>query len=160
MKLGKLLKVLFVCLTALLITLTLSETMMVDNLAAQATKVFPADKGPKTIDKKILDTYPKGMQEIYYKLFRKRCSKCHTLARPINTTLTPTKWQEYVKRMMNKPGSGIKPAEAREIWKFLVYDTYRRKKSKLDKQLASLPADQRKKEMEIIKKIVQDAKVK
>lgn len=160
MELGKLLKVLFVCLTALLITLTLSETIIVDDLAAQATKVFPADKGPKTIDKKILDTYPKDMQEIYYKLFSKRCSKCHTLARPINTTFTPTKWQEYVKRMMNKPGSGIKPAEAKEIWKFVVYDTYTRKRSELDKQLASLPADQKAKELEIIRKIVQNAKAK
>lgn len=157
MKLGNSLKFSAWVLAAALTIFVAHERLSVDIVSAQANKVFPADKGPKTIDRKILATYPKSMQKVYYQLFSKRCSKCHTLARPINTTLTPTKWQEYVKRMMSKPGSGIKPSEAKEIWKFLVYDTYMRKRKELDKQLAKLPPDQKAKELEIIKKITQDA---
>jgi hypothetical protein len=29
--------------------------------------------------------------------------------------------------MMSKPGSGIKPSEAKQIWQFLVYDTAKRR---------------------------------
>jgi ribosomal protein S27AE len=87
---------------------------------------FAADKGPSKIDPKVLATYAPKAKAIY-SLFRNKCSKCHTLARPLNTDLPPTKWEEYIKRMMNKPGSGIKPSEAKEIWQFLVYDTAKRR---------------------------------
>ena len=87
---------------------------------------FAADKGPSKIDPKVLATYSPKAKAIY-NLFRNKCSKCHTLARPINTDLSPTKWEEYVKRMMSKPGSGIKPSEAKQIWQFLVYDTAKRR---------------------------------
>lgn len=36
-------------------------------------------------------------------------------------------WKRYVKRMAAKPGCEIKPDEAKEIWKFLVYDSNQRK---------------------------------
>ena len=87
---------------------------------------FAADKGPSKIDPKVLATYAPQAKAIY-NLFRNKCSKCHTLARPLNTDLSPTKWEEYVKRMMSKPGSGIKPSEAKQIWQFLVYDTVKRR---------------------------------
>lgn len=87
---------------------------------------FAADKGQLKIDPKVLATYSPQAKAIY-NLFRNKCSKCHTLARPINTDLSPTKWEEYVKRMMSKPGSGIKPSEAKQIWQFLVYDTVKRR---------------------------------
>ena len=92
----------------------------------KSTVSFAADKGPSKIDPKVLATYSPKAKAIY-SLFRNKCSKCHTLARPLNTDLPPTKWEEYIKRMMSKPGSGIKPSEAKEIWQFLVYDTAKRK---------------------------------
>lgn len=90
-------------------------------------KTFTADKGPARIEGQVLASYPKAMQETYEKTFSKRCSKCHTLARPINTEFTPTKWEEYVKKMMRKPGSGVRGEDARHIWEFLVFDTAKRK---------------------------------
>lgn len=36
-------------------------------------------------------------------------------------------WERYVKRMMAKPGCNIAPPEGKAIWKFLVYDSNRRK---------------------------------
>jgi hypothetical protein len=90
-------------------------------------KTFTADKGPARIEGHVLASYPKAMQDTYEKTFSKRCSKCHTLARPINTELTPTKWEEYVKKMMRKPGSGVKGEDAKRIWEFLVFDTAKRK---------------------------------
>ncbi len=106
---------------------------------------FSADKGPSKIDPKIIAKYAPEMKATY-NIFRNKCSKCHTLARPINTDLSPTKWEEYVKRMMKKPGSGIKPDEAKRIWQFIVYDTVKRKPNFFNK----LPE----KEKEIARKLV------
>ncbi len=116
-----------------------------------------ADRGPDKIDGKVLATYPKEMQRIYNELFSKRCSRCHTLARPINVTLIPSEWEVYVKRMMRKPGSGIKPQEAKQIWEFLVYDTAKRRKAVLDKLMANLTPSQREKEQRILERVVKKA---
>lgn len=109
---------------------------------------FTADKGPSKIDAKILAKYAPKMKATY-NLFRNKCSKCHTLARPINTNLTPTKWEEYVKRMMKKPGSGIKPSEAKKIWEFLVYDTVKRKRSFFEK----MPEKEKQIALKIVKRV-------
>lgn len=109
---------------------------------------FAADKGPSKIDAKTLATYSPQMKATY-NLFRNKCSKCHTLARPLNTDLVPTKWEEYVKRMMRKPGSGIKPNEAKQIWEFLVYDTIKRKKSLFDK----MPDKEKKIALKVVERV-------
>ena len=64
--------------------------------------------------------YPKEMQE-NYKIFAVKCVKCHTLARPINTDKTAQEWKMYVKRMMNKPDSGISPSTGKRIYRFLEF---------------------------------------
>ncbi len=87
-------------------------------------KVYEADKGPGKID---VSKYPEEMQKAY-KLFAQKCGKCHTLARPINTDFADDQWNRYVKRMMNKPGSGIEPKDGEQIYKFLQYDNAARKK--------------------------------
>ncbi|OGO35578.1 MAG: hypothetical protein A2147_00990 [Chloroflexi bacterium RBG_16_57_8] len=115
---------------------------------AVAKKVFEADKGPKTID---VSGYPKPYQE-RYKLFSKRCSKCHTLARPINTNFEPSKWEKYVKRMMRKKDSGIKSEEGEKIWQFLMFDTKERKKPFWEK----LAEDEKKLIEESIKKVLSE----
>ena len=95
-------------------------------------RIAAYDKGPATID---VSKYPPEMQE-RYKLFAKRCSKCHTLARPINCDFAlEDEWERYVKRMMRKPGSNLSAAEGKEIFEFLVYDSKTRKKAMYEKKL-------------------------
>ncbi len=84
---------------------------------------LPQDKGPDKID---VSSYPPEMQKSY-KLFAVKCSKCHTIARPINTTMTRPEWERYVKRMMHKPNSGISDKDGKQIFDFLMYDETQRK---------------------------------
>ena len=87
-------------------------------------KTYPADKGPSFID---VAAYPVKMQEAY-NLFTNKCSRCHTVARPINSTFAPEEWRQYVYKMMRKPGSGLTPKTADEIIEFLIYDAQHREK--------------------------------
>jgi hypothetical protein len=92
--------------------------------AAQTSNVvLPQDKGPDKVD---VSSYPAATQSAY-KLFTSKCSKCHTIARPINTTMKRDEWERYVKRMMHKPNSGIGDAQGKQIFDFLLYDQTQRK---------------------------------
>ena len=92
-------------------------------LAQTSTVTLPQDKGPNKID---VSGYPPEMQKSY-KVFAEKCSKCHTIARPINTTMARPEWERYVKRMMHKPNSGISDKQGKEIFEFIVYDEENRK---------------------------------
>lgn len=116
-------------------------------LVAQSGNVtLPQDKGPNTIN---VSTYPPAQQKAY-KLFTSKCSKCHTIARPINTTMTLPEWERYVKRMMHKPNSGISDKQGKDIYEFLAYDQVHRKdknpsafyKSLSDEEIEKLKAQQ------------------
>ena len=87
-------------------------------------KTYLADKGPNFID---VTTYPPKMQEAY-EIFTRKCSRCHTVARPINSTFTPEEWRKYVYKMMRKPGSGLTPKTTEKIIQFLIYDSEHREK--------------------------------
>ncbi|MBI3582944.1 MAG: photosystem P840 reaction-center cytochrome c-551 [Nitrospinae bacterium] len=90
------------------------------------------DKGSDKID---VSKYPRVMQEAY-KVFASKCSKCHTLARPINSPYAiPEEWERYIKMMMRKPGSGIDPKSAKTIYEFLKYDSQVRKKGLYERKL-------------------------
>ena len=89
-----------------------------------AAKTYPADDGLNYID---VSEYPPKMQELY-DLFTRKCSKCHTVARPINSKFAPEEWQKYVRKMMRKPGSGLTPKTAGQIIEFLVYDAKHRER--------------------------------
>lgn len=94
-------------------------------------RILAYDKGPKTID---VSKYSKEMQASY-KVFERKCSNCHTLARPINCEFVlEEEWERYVKRMMNKSGMFISAKQGREIYDFLVYDSKIRKKELYDKK--------------------------
>ena len=90
-----------------------------------AAKTYSADKGPNYID---VSEYPPKMQSLY-ELFTRKCSRCHTVARPINSTFTPEKWRKYVHKMRQKPGSGLTLKTAEQIIEFLIYDAKHREKS-------------------------------
>jgi hypothetical protein len=116
-------------------------------LMAQTSNVtLPQDKGPAKIN---VSSYPPEQQKAY-KLFSDKCSKCHTLARPINTTMTDPEWARYVKRMMHKPNSGISDNQGKAIYEFLSFDQKTRKdknpsafyKSLSDEEIEKLKAQQ------------------
>ena len=55
-----------------------------------------------------------------YQVFAVRCSKCHSLARPLNSGITDDNhWDQYVARMRRQPGSGINQVDAVAILRFL-----------------------------------------
>jgi mono/diheme cytochrome c family protein len=116
-------------------------------LMAQTSNVaLPQDKGPAKID---VSAYPPAQQQ-GYKVFTEKCAKCHTIARPINTTMTKDEWERYVKRMMHKPNSGIGESQGKTIFEFVAYDQANRKdknpsaffKSLSDEEIEKLKAAQ------------------
>jgi hypothetical protein len=57
-----------------------------------------------------------------YALFANRCSKCHSLARPLQSGITDDRyWADYVERMRLQPSSGISREDATPILRFLHY---------------------------------------
>jgi hypothetical protein len=97
------------------------------------------EKGPATVD---VSKYPQAIQD-NYEVFSQKCTQCHKLSRPINSDYAlPDEWSRYIKRMMNKPGSGIGGGEGKKIYEFLVYDSSVRKKAMVDEKLAkATPAE-------------------
>lgn len=62
-----------------------------------------------------------------YDIFEVRCSRCHSLARPLNADIDdPAYWEDYVRRMRRQPGSGISRADAADILRFLRFYTAER----------------------------------
>lgn len=57
-----------------------------------------------------------------YDLFAQRCSKCHSLSRPLGSGIDDDRmWREYVEQMRLKPGSGISIADEEPILRFLHF---------------------------------------
>jgi hypothetical protein len=75
------------------------------------------DKGPDRLD---VSSYP-AEEQARYPLFQEKCSRCHTLARPINSRFTVAAWKRYAKKMIQRPNSGINEEEAEELYAFLRY---------------------------------------
>ena len=72
----------------------------------------------ETVD---VSKYPPEIREAY-EVFAVRCSRCHTLARPLDARINdPQHWIRYVHRMRLQPGSGIDAQNAEIILRFLLY---------------------------------------
>jgi len=127
-----------IVLCAASLVLAGSSIVNADSLdPATKARVERFEKGPASIN---VSGYPQGIQE-NYAVFSQKCTQCHKLSRPINSDYAlPEEWSRYIKRMMNKPGSGISGGDAKKIYDFLVYDASVRKKSLLDSKLAQLSA--------------------
>jgi len=97
-------------------------------------RILKYDKGPAKID---VSKYPADVQK-KYQVFTKKCSSCHTIARPINCEFAlDDEWERYIKRMMRKAGpSLISGDEGKQIFEFLTYDSKTRKKALFDKKTA------------------------
>lgn len=82
----------------------------------------PRDDGVDTVD---VAAWPEEEQR-RYPLFRVKCSRCHSIARPINSRFDHRQWRIYSKRMARRPNSAIKDAQLEEIYAFLRhYSTVR-----------------------------------
>jgi hypothetical protein len=93
-------------------------------LAAQ----FYFDLGSDSID---VSGYPKAQQE-NYAVFTQVCSRCHTLARPINSPLTTREdWRRFIKRMHVRSkittDKTFTKEQAKSVIDFLAYDSNIRK---------------------------------
>lgn len=94
-----------------------------------AKKPMAWDLGPDTVD---ISGYPLDIQS-YFEVFKEKCGNCHSIARPLNAPFaTPEEWNTYVNKMMRKPGAGINKEQAKQIFKFLAYDSKVRKLSNPD----------------------------
>ncbi len=76
-----------------------------------------------------------------YAIFARRCSKCHTLARPLNANITEDEhWVNYVNRMRRQPSSGISLEDQDHILKFLRYYAADLRRIEQEKRGGSPPA--------------------
>jgi cytochrome c5 len=130
-----------VALTALtLLTLAGLVLAQEEDEVAKKARLAKLDAGPKKID---VTKYPADMQA-GYAVFTKKCAKCHTPARPINSRFVlPGEWERYIKRMVYKPDSKMTDADGKTIYHFLVYDSSVRKADSLRVHLGNLPGEER-----------------
>jgi hypothetical protein len=57
-----------------------------------------------------------------YQVFAMRCSKCHSLSRPLQSGITDERhWANYIARMRLQPASGITAEEAPRILRYLAF---------------------------------------
>ena len=77
--------------------------------------------------------YPDDIQAAY-KVFAVRCSRCHTLARPLNARFSdPQQWVRYVARMRRNSASGINAKDGETILRFLLYYMHQRELEQRDR---------------------------
>jgi len=88
-----------------------------DPAGAPDPRFASRDNGPGTID---ISSFPQEQQQSYA-VFSTKCSKCHPLARPINSRFSAAEWKRYMKRMIRRPNSGINEEQAAVIYQFLCF---------------------------------------
>ncbi|MBX3190767.1 MAG: hypothetical protein KF819_27465 [Labilithrix sp.] len=75
-----------------------------------------------------------------YQRFAHKCSKCHSLARPLTSGITDDEqWAMYVNRMRRQPGSGISMADQEVILRFLRWYAADLRRIQAEKKGASAP---------------------
>lgn len=77
-----------------------------------------------------------------YELFAKRCSKCHSLSRPLDSGIEDDAyWAIYVRRMRLQPGSGISAQEEVAILEYLKFYARERRERRERGSGSSIGAD-------------------
>ncbi|MCK6550368.1 hypothetical protein L6R52_31315 [Myxococcota bacterium] len=75
---------------------------------------------------------PPGVQEDY-DLFAYKCSRCHTLSRPLKAQITDMEhWRAYVARMRRHAGSAISEDDGNRVLRFLEYWVKQRKQAEAE----------------------------
>jgi hypothetical protein len=91
------------------------------------TAVFYSDLGPEEVD---VSAYPL-MQRRNYRVYAAACSRCHSLARSINSPLVSRTWWEFYVMSMRARGSftgrPLTKEEVTAVLDFLEYDGQERK---------------------------------
>jgi hypothetical protein len=96
-----------------------AELIVCTYACAGANKIRHGD----TLD---VSRYPQDIQQAY-NLFAVKCSRCHTLARPLNARISdPQHWVRYVARMRLNASSGINAKDGQIILRFLLYYMHQR----------------------------------
>ena len=129
----------YVLTAAALVWVAAMSTRLVVAQSAQAPddrpldpQVLAWDKGPDKVD---VSKYP-GEVKNNYKVFSSLCGSCHTLARAVNCDFVlEDDWERYIKRMMRRGRSLIKPEDAEKAFEFAVYDSKIRKKDLYDRKV-------------------------
>lgn len=79
----------------------------------------------------VVAAYPADVKDSY-EVFEHKCSRCHTLSRPLNAPIYEfAHWEAYVARMRRQPGSGISESDGKTI---LVFLKYYAEKKKIEKE--------------------------
>jgi hypothetical protein len=95
-------------------------------LGACATESFGKRGG---LSDREISQLPLAVQKSY-DLFAQKCSRCHTLARPLSAAIIDAAhWKAYVERMRHQSGSGISKADADEILVFLKHLAEQKRKA-------------------------------
>jgi hypothetical protein len=70
-----------------------------------------------------------------YAVFAQKCSKCHSIARPLTANITDDEqWVMYVNRMRRQPGSGISPEDQVQILRFLRWHAADLRRQQVEKR--------------------------
>jgi len=76
-----------------------------------------------------------------YSIFARRCSKCHSISRPLTAGITDDEqWVNYVNRMRRQPGSGISLDDQEHILRFLRYYAADLRRKDAEKKAVQAPA--------------------
>ena len=80
-------------------------------------------------------------QRADYELFARRCSKCHSLARPLGSGIDDDEhWERYFERMRLIPGSGLYTEDKGPILRFLHVYSMEQRRKQAEKAAALSPA--------------------
>lgn len=83
---------------------------------------------------------PEGVRADYA-VFADRCSRCHSLARPLSAGIDDdVAWKRYVDTMRLKPGSGISLADEAPILRFLHWYSTQRRHERQGPDVAASPS--------------------
>jgi hypothetical protein len=78
-----------------------------------------------------VSTLPESVRSDYA-VFAQRCSKCHSLARPLTSGIDEDDyWVMYVAKMRRQPESGISQEDTVPILRFLHYFSLEQKRKKM-----------------------------
>jgi hypothetical protein len=109
----------------------LASALCIGLLLSCATCVTTSNRRGDGLD---VARYPEDIQDAY-KVFAVRCSRCHTLARPLNAGITdPQHWVRYVARMRLNSASGINAKNGEVIIRFLQYYTHQREEERRERE--------------------------
>lgn len=84
---------------------------------------YDQNKGVPKID---VSSYPSEVQADY-RVFRNKCSECHSVASSLKLSMSPAEWTYWVKQMEAMPSSHLNDKEAKQVLDFLNYDQVHRK---------------------------------